>query len=115
MVRVKRGFVARRRRKKVLKRAKGFTGSLHRLFRMAKETVYHAQRYATYDRRDRKGNFRKLWIVRINAALRELGVTYSKFIHGLKKKKITLNRKVLADLAIFDPRTFKKIVETIKA
>jgi large subunit ribosomal protein L20 len=114
MVRVKRGFVARRRRKKVLERAKGFTGSLGKIFRPAKQAVVHAMSYATADRRTRKGNFRKLWITRIGAALKELNISYSKFIFGLKKKKIILNRKVLADLAIFDPSAFRKIVESIK-
>ena len=114
MVRVKRGFVARRRRKKVLNRAKGFTGSLSKLFRPAKQAVIHAMSYATADRKTRKGNFRRLWIVRINAGLKELGLSYSKFINGLMKKKIIINRKVLSDLAIFDVAAFKKIVESIK-
>jgi len=114
MVRVKRGFVARRRRKKVLNRAKGFTGSLSKLFRPAKQAVVHAMSYATADRKTRKGNFRRLWIARINAGLKELGLSYSKFINGLKKKKIIINRKVLSDLAIFDTAAFKKIVESVK-
>ncbi|HTY12806.1 MAG TPA: 50S ribosomal protein L20 [Candidatus Omnitrophota bacterium] len=114
MVRVKRGYVARRRRKKVLHRASGFKGSLSRLFRPAKQAVVHAMKYASADRRTRKGNFRRLWIARINAGLRELNISYSKFINGMKKKKITLNRKVLADLAVFDPAAFKKVVESAK-
>ncbi|MFA4967909.1 MAG: 50S ribosomal protein L20 [Candidatus Margulisiibacteriota bacterium] len=114
MVRVKRGFVARRRRKKVLDRAKGFTGSLSKLFRPAKQAVVHAMSYATADRKTRKGNFRRLWIQRINAGLKELNLSYNKFINGLKKKKITLNRKILADLAIFDYAAFRKIVESVK-
>lgn len=114
MVRVKRGYVARRRRKKVLDRAKGFTGSLSKLFRPAKQAVVHAMSYATADRKTRKGNFRRLWIQRINAGLKELNLSYNKFINGLKKKKITLNRKILADLAIFDYAAFRKIVESVK-
>jgi large subunit ribosomal protein L20 len=115
MVRVKRGFVARRRRKKLLKRASGFTGSLGKLFRPAKQAVYHALSYASADRRTRKGNFRRLWITRIGAAAKELGISYNKFIAGLKKKKINLNRKVLADLAALDPQAFKKIVDLVKS
>ena len=115
MVRVKRGFVARRKRKKVLKRAKGFRGSLRRLYRAAKQAVYHAQKYATADRRTRKGDFRKLWNARINAAVRKQGLTYSRFINGLKKHKIALNRKMLSDTAIFDLKAFSKIVELIKS
>jgi len=114
MVRVKRGFVARRRRKKVLNRAKGFSGSLSKIFRPAKQAVVHAMSYATADRRTKKGNFRRLWITRIGAALKELNISYSKFIAGLKNKKIMLNRKVLADLAVFDPSAFRKIVESVK-
>ncbi|KAF0135056.1 MAG: large subunit ribosomal protein L20 [Candidatus Saganbacteria bacterium] len=114
MVRVKRGNVARKRRKKVLKRAKGFTGSLSRLFRPAKQAVMHAMSYATADRRTQKGNIRKLWITRINGALRQFNISYNKFINGLKKKKIVINRKMLSDLAIFDPKAFAKIVESVK-
>lgn len=114
MVRVKRGFVARRKHKKLLKRAKGFTGSLRRLYRQAKQTVYHAMRYSTYDRRDKKANFRRLWISRIGAAARSLGLSYNKFINGLKKKKILLDRKMLAHLAVNEPNAFKKLVELIK-
>lgn len=114
MVRVKRGNVARRRRKKVLKRAKGFTGSLGKIFRPAKQAVTHAMLYATADRRTRKGNFRRLWITRIGAALKQFNLSYHKFINDLKKKKILLNRKMLADLAVFDPAAFKKVVERAK-
>ncbi len=114
MVRVKRGYVARRRRKKVLKRASGFRGSLGKIFRPAKQAVVHAMKYSTDDRRTRKGDFRKLWITRIGAALKEMNISYSKFINGMKNKKISLNRKVLADLAVFDPAAFKKVVESIK-
>lgn len=114
MVRVKRGSVARKKRKKLLKRAKGFRGSLRRLYRAAKEAVYRSDSYATRDRRDRKGDFRALWNARINAAVRKHGLSYSVFINGLKKKKIVLNRKMLSDLAIFDKKAFAKIVEIAK-
>lgn len=115
MVRVKRGNVARNRRKKVLKRAKGFRGSLKRLFRVgAKVAVMKALRYSTIDRKDRKSNFRRLWIARINAAVRGFGLSYSKFIAGLKKKNILLDRKMLADLAVSDPNAFAKVVEAVK-
>ena len=114
MVRVKRGFVARQKRKKVLKRAKGFTGSMGKIFRPAKQGVMHAMRYSTGDRRTRKGNFRRLWIVRINAALQELNLSYGRLINGLKKKNILINRKMLADLAVFDMPAFKKVVESVK-
>jgi len=115
MVRVKRGNVARKKRKKVLKRAKGFRGSLRRLYRVAaKVAVIKAQRYATRDRRTRKRDFRALWITRINAACRQAGISYSQFIAGLKKAKIKLDRKVLSQIAIFDPKAFKKIVDTVK-
>ncbi len=114
MVRVKRGFVARRKRKKVLKRAKGFRGSLRRLYRASKQAVMHSKRYATRDRRDRKGDFRTLWNVRINAGVRKLGLSYSKFINGLKKHNIIINRKMLSDLAITDTNAFEKIVSIVK-
>ncbi len=114
MVRVKRGNVARKKRKKVLKRAKGFRGSLRRLYRASKQAVYHALKYATRDRRDRKGDFRALWNARINAAVRKQGLSYSKFINLLKKHKIALNRKMLSELAISDKEAFTKIVETVK-
>ncbi len=114
MVRVKRGFVARRKRKKVLKRAKGFRGSLRRLYRAAKQAVYHADRYSTKARRKKKGDFRALWNARINAAVRKHDMSYSVFINALKKKKIAINRKMLADLAIFDSAAFARIVELVK-
>ena len=114
MVRVKRGNVARKRRKKLLARAKGFRGSLHKLFRPSKQAVIRAMSYATRDRRNRKREFRSLWITRINARAREFGTTYSKLINGLKKSKITINRKTLAYLAVTDQDTFKKIVEQVK-
>ena len=115
MVRVKRGFVARRRRKKVLNRAKGFVGSLSRLFRPAKQAVYHAMAYATADRRTNKGNFRKLWIARIGAATRALGLNYSRFVKGLKDKNIQINRKMLSEIAISDPKAFEEIVNKTRS
>ena len=115
MVRVKRGNVARQKRKKVLNRAKGFRGSLRKLYRVgAKVAVMKAMKYSTNDRKDRKSNFRSLWIVRINAAVRELGLTYSKFVNGLKKKNILIDRKMLADIAVTEPSVFAKIVEATK-
>ncbi len=102
---------SRRRRKKVLKRAKGFWGGRRRLYRSAKETVIRAEVYATRDRKQRKRHFRSLWTVRINAACRQFGTTYSKFIAALKKAKITMDRKSLADLAVRDSAAFKKLVD----
>ena len=110
-MRVKRGFKARRRRKKVLKLAKGFRGGHSKLFRTAADTVDRSLRYAYRDRRQRKRDFRKLWIVRINAAARMNKLSYSKFIQGLKLAKINLDRKVLAELAVSDPTGFTKIAE----
>lgn len=115
MVRVKRGFVARRKRKKVLKRAKGFRGTLHKLYRVgAKVAVMKAMRSSTIHRKDRKADFRKLWITRINAAVRNFGLSYSKFMSALKKKGLLLDRRTLSELAIFDPKAFAKIVESLK-
>jgi large subunit ribosomal protein L20 len=108
-MRVKRGFKARHRRKKVLKLAKGFRGGRSKLFRTAADAVDKALMYAYRDRRARKRDFRKLWITRINAAVRMNDLTYSKFIHGLKNAEIGLDRKVLAELAIADPAGFAKI------
>ena len=110
-MRVKRGFKARRRRKKVLKLAKGFRGGHSKLFRTAADTVDRSLRYAYRDRRQRKRDFRRLWIARINAAARMNELSYSKFIQGLKRAKIDLDRKVLAELAISDPAGFSKIAE----
>lgn len=115
MPRVKRGFVARRRRKKILKLARGYRGARHRLYKTAKETVERAWKYAFRDRRARKRDFRKLWIVRINAAARENGLSYSRMIHGLKQADIDLDRKILADLAIFDPAVFGQVAEAAKS
>jgi large subunit ribosomal protein L20 len=108
-MRVKRGFKARRRRKKVLKLAKGYRGGHSKLFRTAADTVDRALRYAYRDRKARKRDFRKLWIARINAATRMNNLSYSKFIHGLKIAGIELDRKVLAELAISDPTGFSQI------
>ncbi len=114
MVRVKRGYVARRRRKKLLKRAKGFRGSLSRLFRSSKQAVIRAMSYATAHRRKRKGDMRALWIARINSAARELGTTYGKLMHGLKQSNIKIDRKMLAELAVNDNDAFRKLAESVK-
>ena len=114
MTRVKRGVVARRRHKKVLKQAKGYYGARSRVFRVAKQAVIKAGQYAYRDRRNRKRQFRALWIQRINAACRMHGMSYSQFIGKINKSEITLNRKVLADLAMNHPEAFKAIVEKVK-
>ena len=114
MARVKRGNVARNRRKKILKIAKGYRGSLSKLFRPANQVVLHALRNAYEHRRLKKRDFRSLWILRINGALNEYGIKYSQFIHLLKENEITLNRKVLAILALEHPEAFKAIVEKVK-
>lgn len=108
-MRVKRGFKARRRRKKVLKLAKGFRGGHSKLFRTASDTVDKSLMYAYRDRRARKRDFRKLWIARINAAARLNELNYSRLMHGLKKADVALDRKVLADLAVSDPAGFAQI------
>ncbi len=115
MPRVKRGVTAHARHKKILKLAKGFRGRRKNVFRIAKQAVMKAGQYAYRDRRTRKRVFRQLWIARINAASRELGVTYSKFMAGLKKAQIDLDRKVLADMAVNDPAGFGSIVAKVKA
>jgi len=115
MPRVKRGVTARARHKKVLEQAKGYRGRRGNVFRVANEAVMKAGQYAYRDRRQRKRQFRALWIVRINAAARELGMTYSVFMNGLKKAAIDIDRKVLADLAVFDKAAFAQIVEQAKA
>lgn len=111
MARVKRGNVARKRRKKILKLAKGFRGSHSKLFRTANQQVMKALRSAYRDRRRRKRDFRRLWIARINAAARHNGISYSKLIGNLKKADIQLNRKMLAQMAVLDPDGFAKVVE----
>lgn len=110
-MRVKRGFKARQRRKKVLKLAKGFRGGRSKLFRTAADAVDKALMYAYRDRRARKRDFRRLWITRINAAARMNDLSYSKFIYGLKKADVGIDRKVLAELAVSDPAGFAKIAE----
>jgi len=114
MPRVKRGFKARRRRKKYLKAAKGYRGARSRLYKHAKETVHRGWVYAYRDRRQRKRNFRRLWIARINAAARINGMSYSRFIGGLHKAGIELDRKVLADMAVFDLAGFAKVAEAAR-
>lgn len=115
MTRVKRGVVARRRHKKVLKQAKGYYGARSRVFRVAKQAVIKAGQYAYRDRRNRKREFRALWIQRINAGARINGMSYSRFIGGLKKSGIEIDRKVLADLAVHEKAAFAAIVEKAKA
>ena len=111
MARVKGGTVARARRKKVLKEAKGYFGSKHRLYKTAHEQLMHSGEYAFRDRRQNKRNFRKLWITRINAECRNNNISYSKFINGLNKAGIVINRKMLSELAINDPKTFSELVK----
>lgn len=115
MPRVKRGVQARARHKKVLKEAKGYSGARSRLFKTAKQAVDKAGQYAYRDRRQRKRQFRALWIVRINAASRDNGMSYSRFMAGLAKAEIELDRKVLADMAIHDKPGFSTLVEKAKA
>ena len=115
MSRVKRGNVARKRRKKVLKLAKGFRGSHSKLFRTANQQVMKALRNAYRDRRKRKRDFRRLWITRINAAARMNGLSYSKLTYQLKQADVGLNRKMLAQLAMVDPDAFTKVVEVAKS
>ncbi|OQX64384.1 MAG: 50S ribosomal protein L20 [Desulfococcus sp. 4484_242] len=110
MPRVKRSFKARRRRKKVLKAAKGFRGGHSKQFRTAQAMVMRAGAYAYRDRRTRKRDFRSLWIVRINAAAREHGLSYSRFMGGLQKAGVQLDRKVIADMAVHDPAAFSRLV-----
>ncbi len=110
MARVKGGTVARARRKKTLKEAKGYFGSKHRLYKTAKEQLLHSGVYAYRDRRQKKRDFRKLWITRINAACRENEISYSKFINGLNKAGLTVNRKMLSELAIDSPKAFSDLV-----
>lgn len=114
MPRVKGGYKTRRRRKAVLAKAKGYYSARSRLYRVATEAVDKALRYAYRDRRAKKRDFRSLWIIRINAAVRAFGLTYSQFISRLKKADIVLNRKVLADMAYNDPSAFSQLVEKVK-
>ena len=115
MTRVKGGNVAKNRRRKVLKAAKGYFGSKHRLFKTAQEQTFHSGVYAYRDRRQNKRNFRKLWIQRINAACRENEISYSKFINGLTKAGIEVNRKMLSTIAIDDAQAFTQLVNVAKA
>jgi len=114
MARVKGGVVAKNRRRKVLKEAKGYFGSKHRLFKTAQEQVFHSGAYAYRDRKQNKRNFRKLWITRINAACRMNDISYSKFIAGLNLAGLEINRKMLSEVAINDPAQFTKLVEVAK-
>lgn len=114
MARVKRGVTSHARHKRVLKKTKGQELSRHLLYRRANEALLHSKYYATVGRKKRKDDFRRLWIARINAAARPLGLTYSKLMAGLKRAGIDMNRKILADLAVRDDRSFAKLVETAK-
>lgn len=114
MPRVKRGVTAHARHKKVLAQAKGYRGRRKNVYRIAKQAVMKAGQYAYRDRRNKKRDFRRLWIARINAAARECGITYSQFINGMNKAGITLDRKVLADIAVHDKAAFAGIVEQAK-
>ena len=114
MTRVKGGTISRARHKKVMKQAKGYFGSKHRLYKSANEQVMHAGKYAFRDRRQKKRDFRKLWITRINAACRLNEISYSKFIDGLNKAGISINRKMLSEIAIDNPNAFKDLVKVAK-
>ena len=114
MARVKTAVITRKKHKKILKRAKGYYGAKHYRFRMAKQAVMKSGMYAYVGRKDRKSNFRKLWIARINAGARMNGTTYSKMIAGLKKANVVINRKMLAELAITDPKAFAQLAEVAK-
>jgi large subunit ribosomal protein L20 len=115
MARVKRSVHAKKKRREVLEKAKGYTGTRRKRYRAAKEQVMHSGNYAYRDRRDRKAQFRRLWIIRINAAVRPHGMSYSRFINGLKAGGIELDRKILADMAVNDPTAFAALVEQAKA
>jgi large subunit ribosomal protein L20 len=111
MSRVKRSVGARKKRREVLERAKGYRGQRHSSYKLAKETVLKGETYAYRDRRNRKRDFRRLWITRINAAARLNGMSYSEFMHGLRLAEIEVDRKVLADIAVRDPETFRRFAE----
>ena len=115
MARVKRGVQARAKHKKVMAKAKGYYGARSRVYRVAHQAVIKAGQYAYRDRRAKKREFRKLWIARINAAAREFGMSYSRFINGLSKAEIEVDRKVLADIAVYDKTAFGQLVEAAKA
>lgn len=114
MAKIKHSVATRRRKKRTLKKAKGFWGDRSKQHQQASRALMHALVYAYRDRRNKKRSLRRLWITRLNAACREAGITYSKFINGLKKAKINLDRKILADLAVRDSAAFKKLVEIVK-
>src|SRR5215469_6083535 len=114
MARVKRSVNAKKKRRVVLERAKGYRGQRSRLYRKAKEQVLHSMTYAYRDRKDRKGNFRRLWIQRINAAARANGLTYNRFVQGLKAAGVEVDRRVLADLAVTDEAAFAELVEVAR-
>ena len=113
-MRVKGGFIQHKKHKKVLKAAKGFRGSRSKLFRRANEAIWHAGAYAFAGRKDRKGQFRRLWIMRLNAALALHGIRYSTFIKSMKEKNILLNRKILSELALNQPQIFQEVVKEAK-
>ncbi len=115
MTRVKGGPVAKNRRRKVLKQAKGYFGSKHRLYKTAQEQLFHSGAYAYRDRRQKRRDFRKLWITRINAACRENNISYSKFINGLSKANVEINRKMLSEIAIDNPKYFSELVKIANA
>lgn len=114
MARVKSAIITRKKHKKIMKQAKGYYGAKHYRFRMAKQAVMKSGMYAYVGRKDKKSDFRKLWITRINAAARMNGLTYSKLIAGLKKANVTINRKMLAEIAVTDPTAFAKIADIAK-
>jgi large subunit ribosomal protein L20 len=114
VARVKRSVHAKKKRREVLRKAKGYFGSRSRRYRMAKEQLLHSGQYAYRDRRDRKGQFRRLWIARIGAAARQNGLSYSQLIHGLQRAGVDLDRKALADLAVHDPAAFAQLVQTAR-
>ena len=114
MARVKSAIITRKKHKKIMKQAKGYYGAKHYRFRMAKQAVMKSGMYAYVGRKDKKSDFRKLWITRINAAARMNGLTYSKLISGLKKANVTINRKMLAEIAVTDPTAFAKIADMAK-
>ncbi|HEX5901562.1 MAG TPA: 50S ribosomal protein L20 [Actinomycetota bacterium] len=114
MARVKRSVHARKKRREVLRKAKGYYGSRSRRYRVAKEQLLHSGQYAYRDRRDRKGQFRRLWIARIGAGARQNGLSYSRFISGLQKAGVEVDRKALADLAVHDPAAFGQLVQAAK-
>ena len=115
MARVKRSVHAKKKRRATLEAAKGYTGTRRKRYRAAKEQVQHSGVYAYRDRRDRKAQFRRLWIARINAACRTNGISYSRFINGLKTAGVEVDRKILADLAVNDPKAFASLVETARS